>query len=388
MNILNLSTYPPQQCGIASFSKDLGDSLRNLGERFFVAAVSDECDTYQYPNEVIFQLQRNIKEDYARLAKEINKKAGINLVIIQHEYGIYGGADGEYLLDFTAKLVKPFLLVTHTVLAAPTSNQKRVLSRLCQQAAEIVCMTKNSAAMVSAIYKAEADKVCVIYHGVPAFQAKNRHQLKLLHGFEGKQIITTFGLIGPGKGIEIGLRTLKELVKRHEKLIYLIVGRTHPTLVKQEGERYRETLSELVLELDLQNNVCFINHFLDLDELGDYLYMTDIYLSPYPQTDQAVSGTLAYAIGCGRAIVATPYLYAREMLGEGKRGLVSVDVTSKSLAQTVERLLAEPKLKWLLQNRAAKLGSKIKWSFIGQQYVNLAKMAVKNRTYAVSVIGS
>ncbi|HWP96645.1 MAG TPA: glycosyltransferase family 4 protein [Syntrophomonadaceae bacterium] len=383
MNILNLGTYPPQQCGIASFSKDLGDNLRSLGERFSVAAVSDPQSQYNYPNEVTYQLQQSTKADYASTAASVNKNIGINLVIIQHEYGIYGGADGEYLLDFTTRLVKPFVLITHTVLPSPTTNQKRVLSRLCQQAAAVVCMTKNSASLMTSIYKAVPEKVYVIHHGVPMFQAKNRHKLKLTHGFEGKQLITTFGLIGPGKGIEIGIRTVKELIKRHENLMYLIVGRTHPMLVRQEGERYREMLTDLVTDLGLQDNVRFINRFLEPEELGDYLYMTDIYLSPYPQVDQAISGTLAYALGCGRAIVSTPYIYAQEMLGQGQRGLVSIDVTSQSLAQKVERLLDEPKLKWMLQNRAAKLGERIKWPFIAQQYVNLAKRVLNTRAAAV-----
>lgn len=381
INILNLGTYPPQQCGIASFSEDLGSNLKKLGERFWVAAVSDPHSQYQYPDEVNYNLQQDIKDDYVRLAKAVNKNAGINLVVVQHEYGIYGGVDGEYLLEFTSRLKKPFLLVAHTVLPRPTKRQGRVLSRLCQQASAVVCMTKQSAGMVAAIYKAEPDKTYIIHHGVPAFTAKNRHQLKLKYGFEDRQLITTFGLIGPGKGVEIGIRAVKELAERHENLTYLIVGKTHPMLLKREGERYRKMLTDLVEELGLQDKVCFVNRFLEPEELGDYLYMTDIYMSPYPQADQAISGTLAYALGCGRAIVSTPYGYAREMLGQGNnpRGLVTVDATSQSLARMAGRILSEPKLKWTLQNRAAQLGEKIKWPFIAQQYANLANRVIADR---------
>ncbi|HWP98077.1 MAG TPA: glycosyltransferase [Syntrophomonadaceae bacterium] len=388
MRFLNIGTYPPQQCGIALFSKNLGDNLTGLGERFFAAAVSAPHSQYQYPNEVTYQFQQTIKADYASTAASVNKNIGINLVIIQHEYGIYGGADGEYLLDFTTQLAKPFLLVTHTVLPTPTSNQRRVLSRLCQQAAAVVCMTQNSATLISDVYQTIPEKIYIIHHGVPVFKTKNRYLLKREYGFEGRQLVTTFGLIGPGKGIELGIRTVKELVARHENLMYLIVGRTHPMLVKHEGERYREMLTDLVTDLGLQDNVRFINRFLEPEELGNYLYMTDIYLSPYPQLDQAISGTLAYALGCGRAIVSTPYIYAQEMLGKGQRGLVTSDTTATSLAQMVERILLEPDLKWTLQLRAAKLGQKIKWPFIAQQYVNLANKVVKNEAVDVEVFRS
>ena len=382
MNILNVGTYSPQQCGIASFSKDLRDNLIRLGEHISIAAVSDPHYTYQYPNEVSYVLRQTNKEDYANTANTVNRDYGIDLVIIQHEYGIYGGADGEYLLDFTSQLKKPFVLVTHTVVPTPTNGQRTVLRNLCQQAAGIVCMTKTSARLATQIYEAEADKVHVIQHGVPAFRQKNRCQLKREYGFENKDLITTFGLIGPGKGIEIGIRTMKELVSQHKDLMYLIVGRTHPMLVKHEGEQYREMLTDLVIELGLEDNVSFINRFLEPEELGDYLYMTDIYLSPYPHADQAVSGTLAYALGCGRAIVSTPYLYAQEMVAEGQRGLVAPNATPMALAELLNRILAEPDLKLILEKRAAKLGGKIKWPYIAQQYAMLAENVFKSELAA------
>jgi glycosyltransferase involved in cell wall biosynthesis len=226
------------------------------------------------------------------------------------------------------------------------------------------------------------EKVNVIHHGVPAFRQKNRSQLKRDYGFENKELITTFGLIGPGKGIEIGIRSLKELSARHKNLMYLVVGRTHPMLVKQEGERYREMLTDLVIELSLQDNVSFINRFLEPEELGDYLYMTDIYLSPYPDTNQAISGTLAYALGCGRAIVSTPYLYAQEMVAKEQRGLVAPNATPAALAELLNRILSEPDLKHILEKRAAKLGSKIKWPYIAQQYAALAEKIVKSELAA------
>jgi glycosyltransferase involved in cell wall biosynthesis len=333
MNFLNIGTYSPQQCGIATFSRNLRDNLARLKEKMSIAAVSDPNFTYIYPDEVSYVIRQTKIEDYASTANAVNKNTGIDLVIIQHEYGIYGGADGDYLLEFTARLKKPYLLVTHTILPHPDANQKAVVSALCRQAAAVVCMTKTSSSMLSRVYGAAPEKVYIIHHGVPAFRAQDRKLLKQEYGFEERELITTFGLIGPGKGIEIGIRALKRLVLKHKNLMYLIVGRTHPMLVAHEGEQhgdhYRESLIELVRRLGMQNHVEFVNKFLEPEELGEYLQMTDVYLSPYPNLNQAISGTLAYALGCGRAIVSTPYLYALEMLSQGQRGLVAVDATTK-----------------------------------------------------------
>jgi glycosyltransferase involved in cell wall biosynthesis len=383
LNFLNLGTYSPQQCGIATFSKNLRDSLTRVGERTAIAAVPDPYFTYTYPDEVSYVIRQKHIEDYISTADAINKNSGLDIVIIQHEYGIYGGADGDYLLEFTARLKKPYLLVTHTILPYPTANEKLVLSTLCRQAAGVVCMTKASSSMLSRVYGAAPEKVYIIHHGVPAFRIQDRKLLKQEYGYEGRELITTFGLIGPGKGVEIGIRALKRLVMKHKNLTYLIVGRTHPMLVEHEGEghgdRYRETLIELVHRLGMQDHVDFVNKFLKPEELGDYLYMTDVYLSPYPDLNQAISGTLAYALGCGRAIVSTPYLYALEMLSEGQRGLVAVDATTKALAELLDRILSEPDLKLKLERRASLLGAKIKWPYIAKQYANLAESVLKSK---------
>jgi glycosyltransferase involved in cell wall biosynthesis len=383
MNFLNIGTYSPQQCGIATFSRNLRDNLTRVGERTSIAAVSDPYFAYTYPDEVKYVIRQNKIEDYASTASAVNINSSIDFVIIQHEYGIYGGTDGDYLLEFTARLKKPYLLVTHTILPNPTANQKAVLSTLCRQAAAVVCMTKTSSGMLSHIYRAAPEKVYIIHHGVPAFRMQDRKLLKQEYGFEGRELITTFGLIGPGKGIEIGIGALQRLVMKHKNLMYLIVGKTHPMLVEHEGEqhgdRYRETLIELVHKLGMQNNVKFVNKFLTPAELGEYLYMTDVYLSPYPDLNQAISGTLAYALGCGRAIVSTPYLYALEMLSQGQRGLVAVDATAKALAELLDRVLSEPDLKLKLESRAAMLGAKIKWPSIAKQYADLAEGVLKSK---------
>jgi glycosyltransferase involved in cell wall biosynthesis len=239
-----MSTYPPKKCGIASFSKDLRDNLSRLGEQASVAAVSDPFYDYDYPDEVSYIVRQRELKDYLSLANNVNNNDKIDMVIIQHEYGIYGGDDGEYLLSFASQLRKPFLLVTHTVLPVPSHKQRMILACLCQWASAIVAMTKSSASLLSRLYAAPSEKIFIIHHGVPAFKLRDGKELKRQHGYDGRDLITTFGLIGPGKGLEIGIRTLKNLVEKHDHLLYLIVGGTHPMLLQHEGERYREMLSQ------------------------------------------------------------------------------------------------------------------------------------------------
>lgn len=372
MSILNLGTYPPKECGIATFSKDLRDNLARAGISVRIAAVSDTEYTYDYPEEVVYEIRQEIKKDYAKTARQINQSIDTDLVIIQHEYGIFGGVDGEYVLDFTGNLEKPFMLVPHTVLPCPSTSQKAILDKLARKAAAVICMTKRSAHLLEMVYAVPPEKICIIHHGVPVFQPKEREHLKQQYGYEGRQVITTFGLNGPGKGLEIGIRALQEVVVKHPDALYLIAGKTHPMLLKREGERYREMLNGLAANLGLTDHVKFINHYMGQEELGDYLYMTDIYLSPYPNRDQAVSGTLAFAIGCGRAIVSTPYEYALAMLAEEQRGLIAADVTASNIAVLIDRVLSNPMLKAHLERKTARIGKTISWPYVAAQYANLA----------------
>ncbi|MGD0153614.1 MAG: glycosyltransferase family 4 protein [Thermacetogeniaceae bacterium] len=379
MSIINLGTYPPKQCGIATFSKDLRDNLARVGVSMKIAAVSDTEYTYDYPEEVAYEIRQNIKRDYVKTARQINQSPEIELVIIQHEYGIFGGADGEYVLDFTGSLAKPYMLVMHTILPHPSTGQKAILDQLSRKAAAVVCMTKRSAQLLEVVHAVPPEKICIIHHGVPVFQPKDREQLKQQYGYAGRQVITTFGLIGPGKGLEIGIRALQEVVVKHPEALYLIAGKTHPMLLKREGERYREMLNGLVTSLGLNDHVRFINHYMEQEELGDYLYMTDIYLSPYPNRDQAVSGTLAFAIGCGRAIVSTPYEYALAMLAEEQRGLIAADASVSNIATILDRVLSNPLLKAHLERKTARIGKTIGWPYVAAQYANLATRIVDAR---------
>ncbi len=369
---LVVSTYTPRKCGIATFSNDLRDNLLSQGQKVIIAAISEPFSSYVYPPEVAFKIQQERKADYIACAQWANHNPDIEMVIIQHEYGIFGGHDGDYVLELVAHLQKPYLLVTHTVLPQPHENQKKVLMRLAQEADGIICMTVRARKMLFKIYDIPLEKIIVVPHGVPNFPIKDREKLKAQYGLKDRRIITTFGFIGPGKGLEFGLKALAKVVDKHTDVLYLIAGNTHPMLLRSEGERYRDSILQLVEELELQDNVLFVNRFLDIAEIGDYLYMTDIYLSPYPNMDQAVSGPLSFAVGCGRAIIATPYEYAREILAQG-RGLVAREATPEALAEQLELILGDVALQTELEHRVAEFGQSFSWESVAEIYLKIAE---------------
>lgn len=367
MNIVNIGTYPPKQCGIATFSTDLRNSLLLHDNAVSIMALSDDSFEYHYTNEVVFNIKQNHKQDYIKAANFINTSSAIDMVILQHEYGIYGGKDGEFVLELAKLIHKPYVLITHTVLPRPSKRQKQILYELCHRATGIICMTEGSRNLLINLYEAPPELLKVIAHGVPDFEKHSQLELKKKYGVEDQQIISTFGLIGPGKGLELGIKAIAELVSAYPNIKYLILGQTHPMLQRYEGEKYRQMLVDLVDSLDLSNNVVFVNKYLTTQELGEYLYMTDIYLSPYPNMDQAVSGTLAFALGCGRAIVSTAYAYANEVLREG-RGLLAQEVDPRNIASLLEQILSSKELSDRLQNKAYKLGKTWTWANIGAEY--------------------
>jgi glycosyltransferase involved in cell wall biosynthesis len=375
MTVVNIGTYPPKQCGIATFSQDLRKSLIKAGHTVLAAAVSDQEYEYDYGPEVVIEIRQHEKNDYLKAASQINNNLTVDLVIIQHEYGIYGGPEGSYLLHFCSALQKPFIIITHTVLPNPEKGRYKVLAELTEQAAAVVCMTENSASLLQQIYQVPSSKLHMISHGVPDFLPKSPRALKKRYGLQDRNIITTFGLIGPGKGLELGIRAVADVLTEYPDCTYLILGQTHPMLQKSEGEKYRQMLEQLVNDLGITESVKFVNRFLTDEELNDYLYLTDIYLSPYPNLDQAVSGTLAFAVGSGRAIVSTPYAHALELLSNG-RGLLASGVDYHELAQLMKNILQDAQLKTRLQSNAGKLGHTMSWTQVGRRYSQILKQVI------------
>lgn len=369
MNLSILSTYPPRECGIASFSRDLRNNLSLWGQNVSILAITDKNASYNYPPEVVFEIKEDKKDDY-HIAAEFLNSSEMDAVFIEHEYGIFGGHDGAYVLDFVANLDKPFILNTHTVLSNPGFRQRAILERLGKKSLAVICMTHRSSELLQRVYRIPLEKIFVVPHGVPIFTEKPREILKKSYDIEGRPLVTTFGFIGPGKGIELGIKAISYLKDKYPNIIYLVAGETHPNLKKKMGESYRESLLDLIERVHVEDNIKFINRYISLEELGEILYMTDVYLTPYPHRNQAVSGTLSYAIGCGRAVVSTPYDYSMEVLAEG-RGLVASESNPEEIAILIDRILSNPRLKALLEKKASKLGKTMQWPEVAKNYVNI-----------------
>lgn len=369
LKIAFLSTYPPRECGLATFTQDLVrelDKIRLLNKPSVIAVSNDK---YSYSSRVIMEINQYDRDSYIKTAQAVNN-SDIELLVIEHEYGIFGGEAGEYIIDFIDNLKIPFVTTLHTVLPEPLEKQREILKIIGEKSARIVTMAKNTVPVLDSVYGIPPSKAEVIHHGVPYRIVESREKLKEKHGFSGKTIISTFGLISPGKGLEYGIEAIARVVKKHSDVVYLILGRTHPVVKKEYGEAYREKLVKLVEDLGLKDHVIFIDKYLTKDEIITYLQMSDIYMTPYLGKDQAVSGTLAYAVGYGRVIVSTPYSYAKEMLADG-RGLLAEFRDAESLAEKIMYVLDNPKAKKEMEKRTLSIGKTMMWGNIANQYTKL-----------------
>jgi len=324
--ILFISSYPPRVCGIATYTEDLIRVLkRKFGSSFVIR---------------IHPLPADSPLDLASVAERIHRSAAIRLVVIQHEFGLYHANEPEFI-DFLESLNKPILIVFHTVLAYPTLERLEHVQTLSRLAAGLIVMTRSSANILHHVYGVDEDRITVIPHGTHLVAPIDIPQAKRDHGFEGRIILSTFGLLGSGKSIETTLDALPAIIAKHPDVLFLAIGKTHPSVVKLEGEAYREMLEAKVVTLGLQDHVRFINEFLPLSDLLSYLQMTDIYLFTSKDPHQSVSGTFAYALSCGCPIVSTPIPHAKEVLSE-QTGITFDFGDSAQLAGAVNRLLADP----------------------------------------------
>jgi len=368
-NVAFLSTYPSRECGLATFTQDLARELDKVGlfNKPRVIAVSDK--EYVYSGRVVMELLQHDRESYIHTAETINN-SNIELLVIEHEYGIFGGEAGEYILDLADNLQIPFVTTLHTVLPNPSAKQKEILRRLGEKSAKVVIMAKNTRPVLESVYEIDLSKIEVIHHGVPYRILESREKLKEKHGLSGRQVVSTFGLLGPGKGLEYGIEAIAKVAKEHRDIVYLILGQTHPSVKRESGEAYRERLMEMVDSLGIGEHVRFVNKYLSKDEIIQYLQMSDIYMTPYPGRDQAVSGTLAYAVGYGRVIVSTPYSYAKEMLSEG-RGLLAEFNDADSLAKHIRYVLNNPEAKKEMERRILSVGRTMMWDHVANHYTKL-----------------
>lgn len=361
--------YLPRQCGIATFTHDLYTSLSEHYPRIetFVAPVNDRAEGYDYPEEVRFEFGENDLDAYRRAADYLNFNDA-DVVCLQHEYGIYGGPAGSFILVLLRNLRIPVVTTLHTILDEPSADQRRVLQEICLLSARLVVMTERSARVLHQVYSVPSDKIDLIAHGIPDMPFVDTNFYKDQFGVEGKQVLLTFGLLSPNKGIENVLRALPEIVKKFPDLVYIILGATHPNLVRDQGEAYRLGLERLAQDLGIKKHVSFYNRFVDLEELKVFLGVADLYITPYLNPAQATSGTLAYAFGSGKAVISTPYWHAEELL-QDERGVLVPFGDSAAMAREIIALLEDDNRRHAMRKRAYLLGREMVWSRSAEHYM-------------------
>jgi glycosyltransferase involved in cell wall biosynthesis len=321
-----------------------------------------------YPIEVHHRIRRDDSADYLQTARAL--EGCVDVVSIQHEYGIWGGQDGAHVIDFVRALHVPAVTTLHTVLRDPTPGQRAVLSELVARSEATVVMSRSAAALLTSAYGVDADRVDVIPHGVPDLPLVDPAEVKGRLGVDGRDVILSFGLLGPGKGYELALDALPDVVAAHPSALYVVVGATHPDLLRTEGEAYRETLQRQVQRLGLKNHVQFVDRFVGRVELTRWLQAADVFVTPYPNLDQIVSGTLSYAMGAGCAVVSTPYAYAKELLADG-RGVLVAPGSPTALATALNDVLGDHDLRAAIGRRAHEYSRGMVWSAVGATYGRL-----------------
>ena len=359
-HIALVGTYTPRKCGIATFTSDVKEQLGAYhGEIAVDIYALDNSGSGLSYSGVAGVIAADRAADYEAAARAINA-SGADAVWLQHEYGIFGGPDGEMVVDFVDRLAAPLVLTLHTVLTDPSSNQRRILEYLLTRASRVMLMSEHSRRQLVEIYGARGEVVEVIAHGAPDRPFGRSGEFKRTLGLDGRNVLMTFGLLGPGKGLEKAIAALPAIVERHPGTVYCIVGASHPNLVAQQGEAYREGLQALADDLGVAGHIRWDNRFLDTAELLDQLEACDIYLTPYPNLQQSTSGTLSYAVALGKAVVATPYVHARELLAGGVGELIEPG-SSAAIADAVIALLDDRTALQAMQRRAYAKGRTTIW---------------------------
>ena len=375
-----VGNYLPRQCGIATFTTDLCAALASEfgGDRLFAIPVNDPDSAYDYPSQVRLELDQEDQTSYERAAEFLNFN-GNDLVCLQHEYGIYGGVAGRYILTLLGKLKMPVVTTLHTVLRDPNPDQRVVLEEIARLSDRLVVMSEQAAQFLRDIYSIPGGKIDIIPHGVPDFQFMDPNFFKDRFGAEGKSVLLTFGLLSPNKGIENVIRALPAILATHPNLVYVVSGVTHPHIRRSQGERYREALLALAEELGVAPNLILVNRFVSAEELVEHVGAADIYITPYRQEAQIVSGTLAIALGAGKAVISTPYWHARELLAGG-RGVIVPFENPDAIAVAVLRLLDNEGERHAMRKRAYLHSRETIWQKTAQKYMTSFQRARFERT--------
>ena len=358
----------PRRCGIATFTTDLQQAIEQLRphESSCIVAMTDTDHTYDYPPAVRLQINDRNLEEYEEAAHVLNM-ARCEVVSLQHEFGIFGGEAGGHVLALTSRLTMPLVTTLHTVLSQPTSAQRRVLGEIVDTSSRVIVMAEKGRELLRSVYRVAAGKIEVIPHGTPDCAFLEPDEAKAALGFGGRPVILTFGLLSPSKGIEVMIDAMPEILRTSAAAVYVVLGATHPNLIRDQGEAYRDGLVRRVRELGIEDHVVFLDQFVDQATLLRFISMCDVYVTPYLHEAQMTSGTLAYSFGLGKAIVSTPYWHARELLGEG-RGILVPFGDAAALGRETAALLSDERRRLAMRERAYAVGRSMIWPRIAEHY--------------------
>jgi len=394
MKIAYISTYPPRECGIATFNQNLMRAINanfpsrknNPLEGGFVVALNDSenLHEYEYPEEVKYIIRQNHQKDYIRAANYINTSVA-DVCIMEHEFGIYGGESGIYILPLLNRLEKPLISILHTILKEPSYVQRIIIREIAEQSSKVIVMSKRAVEFLTTIYDIPADKIQIIEHGVPDVEAPIDNPIKNLSQFKNHRVLLTFGLISRNKGLETVVQALPKIVEKHPDVMYVVLGNTHPGVIKNSGEEYRDHLKSLASQLGVSKNLSFINKFVTEEELVDYLTACEIYVTPYLNEAQITSGTLSYAVGAGAAVVSTPYWHAQELL-DHKRGRLFDFKDTEALADIVIELLDQDRLLTELKENAYEYGLHLRWPVTGAEFIKVAQESCRTHDFSDKIL--
>ncbi len=374
-----IGNHPPRMCGIATFTADVETALtdRYPGLAIDIYAMNDPGGDHDYPPAVVCTIGQDEIPQYLAAARRINE-SGADVVCVQHEYGIFGGAAGSHLLRLLDRVEAPVVVVLHTVLEHPSPEQRHVIEALGRRASRLIVMAQKGREILERVHGIPSAQIAVVAHGVPDRPLVDSDVMKPALGLAGREVLLTFGLLSPNKGIETMIRAMPRIIERHPNAIYVVLGATHPHLVAREGEAYRESLVRLADECNVADHVRFIDGFLSNDTLLDYLAASDVYVTPYLNEAQITSGTLSYAVALGRPVVSTPYWHAVELLADGVGQIVGFG-DSDGFAEAIDTLLDDEVLAAQSRERAYAIGRTMLWSRLAEAYMDIFHKAVVQR---------
>ncbi|MEI5985359.1 MULTISPECIES: glycosyltransferase [Sphingobacterium] len=378
MKVLIIGTYLPRQCGIATFTHDLYKSLIANGQEVDILAMIDQSE-HNHPKEVKYKLLREERQAYKEAAAWINAQK-YDACILQHEFGIFAGDAGNYILELINELEVPLISNLHTVLEKPSVDELAVIQKIAAKSDKITVMTKRAITMLNQVYHVPFHMIQVIPHGIPNFKISAQEAKEEL-GLEDKTVMLSFGLLGRNKGYEVAIDAVSQV--KHDNFVYIILGATHPNVLLAEGESYKNSLMQQAADLGLNGKVLFVNKYASDKLLQTYLKACDIYVTPYPNENQISSGTLTFALGAGAAVLSTPYWYAVDLLAEGKGKLFDFN-NANQLALSINQLLEDPLHMASYREKALAYGKTITWKNIGKKQIALIHTIIEKRPISKS----